>query len=75
MKRCHSSFCSMIGFLIKLKERWENCKDPEKEILQKIRRFDTWKTFYILQFAHTTIFHTKVLIKDGYIPHFYEKDL
>lgn len=25
----------MIGYLLKLKERWENCKDPEKEIGQK----------------------------------------
>lgn len=28
----------MIGFLIKLKERWETCKSPEKEILPNILR-------------------------------------
>lgn len=28
----------MIGYLLKLKERWENCKDPEKEIVQKLCR-------------------------------------
>ncbi|XP_058737644.1 uncharacterized protein LOC131609849 isoform X2 [Vicia villosa] len=28
----------MIGFLIKLKERWESCKDPEKEILPNTLR-------------------------------------
>lgn len=29
----------MIGYLLKLKERFESCKDPEKEIVQKIWRF------------------------------------
>ncbi|KAI5427979.1 uncharacterized protein LOC127126740 isoform X2 [Lathyrus oleraceus] len=28
----------MIGFLIKLKERWESCKDPEKDILPNTLR-------------------------------------
>jgi hypothetical protein len=28
----------MKGYLLKLKERWENCKDPEKEIGQKLWR-------------------------------------
>lgn len=28
----------MVGYLQKLKERWESYKDPEREIVQKIRR-------------------------------------
>ncbi|KAK7336172.1 hypothetical protein VNO77_16705 [Canavalia gladiata] len=34
----HNYHKDMIRFLIKLKERWENCKDPEKEMVQKIWR-------------------------------------
>jgi hypothetical protein len=28
----------MIGFLSKLKERWQSCIDPEKELFQKMWR-------------------------------------
>ncbi|MCI07586.1 nuclear factor related to kappa-B-binding protein, partial [Trifolium medium] len=35
----HNYHKDMIGFLSKLKESWETCKDPEKEILPKIPRF------------------------------------
>ncbi|XP_024017809.1 uncharacterized protein LOC21390955 [Morus notabilis] len=34
----HKYHNNMIGYLLKLKERFENCKDPEKEIVQKIWR-------------------------------------
>ncbi|XP_045794445.1 uncharacterized protein LOC123889242 isoform X3 [Trifolium pratense] len=34
----HNYHKDMIGFLSKLKESWEACKDPEKEILPKILR-------------------------------------
>ncbi|KAJ7971788.1 Nuclear factor related to kappa-B-binding protein [Quillaja saponaria] len=34
----HNYHNDMIGYLIKLKESWESCKDPEKEIVQKIKR-------------------------------------
>ncbi|KAJ1388804.1 Nuclear factor connected with kappa-B-binding protein [Sesbania bispinosa] len=42
-KRAHYSYLhnyhnDMIGFLSKLKERWQSCKDPEKEIVQKLWR-------------------------------------
>nr|XP_012567445.1 uncharacterized protein LOC101502546 isoform X2 [Cicer arietinum] len=34
----HNYHNNMIGFLSKLKERWQSCRDPEKEIVQKMRR-------------------------------------
>lgn len=34
----HKYHNNMIGYLLKLKERFESCKDPEKEIVQKIWR-------------------------------------
>lgn len=34
-----SLFCSsLILYLQNLKKKWESCKDPEKEILQNMRR-------------------------------------
>lgn len=38
LQHFYSSCGSMIGYLLMLKERWENCKDPEKEIVQKLWR-------------------------------------
>ncbi|KAI3442404.1 uncharacterized protein J3R85_001148 [Psidium guajava] len=35
LKKYHND---IIGCLVKLKESWESCKDPEKEFVQKIRR-------------------------------------
>ncbi|KAI6677394.1 hypothetical protein NL676_038190 [Syzygium grande] len=35
LKKYHND---IIGSLLKLKESWESCKDPEKEFVQKIRR-------------------------------------
>nr|KYP51159.1 Nuclear factor connected with kappa-B-binding protein [Cajanus cajan] len=34
----HNYHNDMIGFLSKLKNKWQSCKDPEKEIVQKIWR-------------------------------------
>ncbi|MED6224859.1 hypothetical protein PIB30_088220 [Stylosanthes scabra] len=34
----HNYHNDMIGSLVKLKETWESCKDPEKDIVQKIWR-------------------------------------
>ncbi|KAK7364754.1 hypothetical protein VNO80_13496 [Phaseolus coccineus] len=34
----HNYHNDMIGFLSKLKKSWQSCKDPEKEIVQKIWR-------------------------------------
>ncbi|KAJ7976304.1 Nuclear factor related to kappa-B-binding protein [Quillaja saponaria] len=34
----HKYHNDIIGFLIKLKERWESCKDPEKEIVLMLQR-------------------------------------
>ncbi|PON50486.1 Nuclear factor related to kappa-B-binding protein [Trema orientale] len=34
----HKYHNNMIGYLLKLKERFENCQDPEKEIVQKMWR-------------------------------------
>ncbi|XP_058778967.1 uncharacterized protein LOC131652980 [Vicia villosa] len=37
-KQLHNYHNGMIGFLSKLKERWQSCRDPEKDILQKMWR-------------------------------------
>ncbi|KAI4350427.1 hypothetical protein L6164_004884 [Bauhinia variegata] len=34
----HNYHNDMIGYLMKVKERWESCRDPEKEIVQKMWR-------------------------------------
>lgn len=41
-------FGSMIAYLLKLKERCATCKDPEKEIVQKIWRLMLTVLFYFL---------------------------
>ncbi|KAG4401800.1 hypothetical protein AAZX31_02G063100 [Glycine max] len=38
----HNYHNDMIGFLSKLKKSWQSCKDPEKEIVQKI-----WRTKHV----------------------------
>ncbi|XP_019430827.1 PREDICTED: uncharacterized protein LOC109338136 isoform X1 [Lupinus angustifolius] len=55
----------IVGFLIKLKERWESCEDPRQEIGQKIWRLAIGKLFIHCN-LHTciTLLHTcKILCK------------
>ena len=52
----------MMGFLINLKRKWERCKDPEKEIVQKMWRLALGR-LYVLQSAT----NTKVLSNKDWI--------
>ncbi|XP_027359523.1 uncharacterized protein LOC113868150 isoform X2 [Abrus precatorius] len=56
----HNYHNDMIGFLSKLKERWQSCKDPEKEIVQKI-----WRSKNVEKRMPSKVIEPRVYDPDG----------
>ncbi|XP_057758903.1 uncharacterized protein LOC130979470 isoform X1 [Arachis stenosperma] len=56
----HNYHNDMIGFLVKLKERWQSCKDPEKDIVQKI-----WRSKNVEKRVSSNVNDLKVYDHDG----------
>ncbi|CAK8532943.1 unnamed protein product [Lathyrus sativus] len=59
-KQLHNYHNDMIGFLSKLKERWQSCRDPEKEILQK-----TWRPKHVSKRMPSNVNESRVNDHDG----------
>ncbi|TKY46251.1 Nuclear factor related to kappa-B-binding protein [Spatholobus suberectus] len=56
----HNYHNDMIGFLSKLKKRWQSCKDPEKEIVQKI-----WRSKLVEKRIPSKVIESRVYDDDG----------
>ncbi|KAH1151473.1 hypothetical protein GYH30_045132 [Glycine max] len=56
----HNYHNDMIGFLSKLKKSWQSCKDPEKEIAQKI-----WRSKHVEKRMPSKVIESRVYDHDG----------
>ncbi|BAU01744.1 hypothetical protein VIGAN_11104100 [Vigna angularis var. angularis] len=56
----HNYHNDMIGFLSNLKQIWQNCKDPEKEIVQKI-----WRSKRVEKRIPSKVIESRVYDHDG----------
>ncbi|CAJ1953337.1 unnamed protein product [Sphenostylis stenocarpa] len=56
----HNYHNDMIGFLSKLKKSWQSCKDPEKEIVQKI-----WRSKHVEKRMPSKVIESRVYDHDG----------
>ncbi|XP_047178727.1 protein PFC0760c isoform X1 [Vigna umbellata] len=56
----HNYHNDMIGFLSNLKQIWQNCKDPEKEIVQRI-----WRSKRVEKRIPSKVIESRVYDHDG----------
>lgn len=56
----HNYHNDMIGFLSKLKKSWQSCKDPEKEIVQKM-----WRSKHVEKRMPSKVNESRVYDHDG----------
>ncbi|KAK8470135.1 hypothetical protein PHAVU_004G069600 [Phaseolus vulgaris] len=56
----HNYHNDMIGFLSNLKKSWQSCKDPEKEIVQKI-----WRSKHVEKRMPSKVIESRVYDHDG----------
>ncbi|KAK7271071.1 hypothetical protein RJT34_26677 [Clitoria ternatea] len=56
----HNYHNDMVGFLSELKERWQSCKDPEKEIVQKM-----WRSKHVDKRVPSNMNESRVYDHDG----------
>lgn len=59
-RQLHNYHNDMIGFLSKLKERWQSCRDPENEILQKM-----WRPKHVQKRMPSNVNESRVYDHDG----------